>query len=105
MEKNINSQCSDETANIGNKECQHDLGQVERVRKIIEPKTKQFGGKTEFVLDYSTPEALEASKRERHFYQRMLRAYLKGKEYFYFGYVYRYGNRYPQEHKVLVKWV
>jgi hypothetical protein len=44
-----------------------------------------FKGKTEFTLDYSSPEKLSASKAERHFYQRMLRAYLKGKETFSFG--------------------
>lgn len=27
---------------------------------------RTFKGKTDFVLDYSTPETLEASKRERH---------------------------------------
>jgi hypothetical protein len=49
-------------------------------------KTKRrFLGKTEFVIDRTSPEKELASKQERHFYQRMLRAYLKGKEYFNFG--------------------
>lgn len=60
-----------------------------------------FKGKTEFVLDYSTPEKLEASKQDRHFHQRMLRAYLKGKEYFNFGYTYNVDGRVPTQHKVL----
>lgn len=60
-----------------------------------------FKGKTEFVLDYSTQEKLEASKQDRHFHQRMLRAYLKGKEYFNFGYTYNGNARIPTQHKVL----
>lgn len=37
--------------------------------------SRKFLGKTEDFKD----------NRERHFYQRMLRAYLKGKKYFQFG--------------------
>jgi hypothetical protein len=46
---------------------------------------KVFTGKTKFVLDHSSPEALQASKQDRHFWQRMLRAFNAGKETFYFG--------------------
>jgi len=67
-------------------------------------KTRHFGGKTEFVLDYSTPEKLQQSKDDRHFWQRMLRAYLKGKEFFNYGYEYRFNVRYPKQHKVLIIW-
>ncbi len=68
-------------------------------------KTRHFAGKTEFVLDYSTPETLEASKTERRFHQRMLRAYLRGKEYFNFGRQYDgLGGWHPVQHKVLVEW-
>lgn len=64
-----------------------------------------FKGKTEFVLDYSTPEKLEASKQDRHFHQRMLRAYLKGKEYFNFGFTRNaFGQLVPTQHKVLQSW-
>lgn len=38
--------------------------------------TRKFLGKTEGFKD----------NRERHFYQRMLKAYLKGKQYFIFGF-------------------
>lgn len=66
---------------------------------------KVFKGKTEFTLDYSTPEKLEACKRDRHFHQRMLRAYLKGKETFNFGFNYNIdGTRFPIEHNVLLAW-
>lgn len=73
----------------------------------MKPKVRNFGGETEFVLDYSTPETLEASKKHRHFHQRMLRAYLKGKEVFNFGRHYEtlLFKNVPTEHKVLVKWV
>jgi len=64
---------------------------------------QKFAGKTEFVLDYSTPETLANSKRERHFYQRMLRAYLKGKLKFNFGFTYRNGVREQASHIVLIK--
>lgn len=73
-------------------------------QNIVKEKVRTFGGKTEFTLDYSTPETLEASKKERHFHQRMLRAYLKGKEVFNFGFTYVHGHRYPQEHNVLVNY-
>lgn len=63
-----------------------------------------FKGKTEFVLDYSTPEKLAASKTERHFHQRMLRAYLKGKTHLFFGFRYTTTGREPIEHKVLIGW-
>lgn len=66
---------------------------------------KVFKGKTEFVLDYSTPEKLEASKQDRHFHQRMLRAYLKGQTVFNFGFTRSYDGRLrPVEHKVLIGW-
>lgn len=70
-------------------------------------KVRTFGGKTQFTLDYSTPEKLEASKQERHFHQRMLRAYLKGKTHFHFGRHYdKTLLKYvPTVHEVLVKWV
>lgn len=70
------------------------------------PKLRRvFKGKTEFIIDYSTSETLEASKRERHFHQRMLRAYLKGKEVFNFGFTRDHLNRLiPIEHKVLQSW-
>ena len=78
----------------------------ERVRK--------FKGKTEFTItpiDYSTPETIkattekrEADKRERHFYQRMLRAYLRGVDQFNFGFRYDLGQRIPITHKVLFAW-
>jgi hypothetical protein len=77
--------------------------------------TRQFGGKTEFILTQidttnaetiaKTTEQREADKTERHFHQRMLRAYLKGKEYFHFGFTYKYGGRQPESHKVLVNYV
>lgn len=38
--------------------------------------TRKFLGKTEGFVDNT----------ERHFYQRMLKAYLKGKEYFTYGF-------------------
>lgn len=72
------------------------------MKQKIETK-RQFGGKTEFVLDHTSPETLEASKRERHFHQRMLRAYLKGKTHFYFGFGWENGRRKPELHKVLLK--
>lgn len=66
---------------------------------------KVFKGKTQFVLDYSTIETLEASKQDRHFHQRMLRAYLKGKEVFNFGFTKSLdGMLTPIEHKVLFAW-
>lgn len=42
----------------------------------LKPKKRQFLGKTENFK----------SKRERSFFQRMLKAYLAGHEYFHFGY-------------------
>jgi hypothetical protein len=69
-------------------------------------KKRQFAGKTEFVLDYSTPKKLDQSKNERHFYQRMLRAYLKGKTVFEFGFTYdSMGRRRGIQHEVLVRYV
>jgi hypothetical protein len=51
--------------------------------------SRRFLGKTEFVIDRSTPQAELISKRHRHFWQRMLRAYHKGQETFVFhGQVY-----------------
>lgn len=65
-------------------------------------KRKYFAGKTKFIIDYSTPEKLEASKKERHFYQRMLRAYLKGADVFQFGRD-PMTNK-PVQYKVLIEW-
>lgn len=42
--------------------------------------TRKFLGKTKDFKD----------NRERHFYQRMLKAYLKGKQYFFFGFSNQY---------------
>jgi hypothetical protein len=67
-------------------------------------KRRVFKGQTEFVLDYSSHEALEASKRNRHFHQRMLRAYLKGATQFNFGFKYIGGKRFPEVHEVLQAW-
>lgn len=63
-----------------------------------------FKGKTDFVLDYSTPEKLAASKTDRHFNQRMLRAYLKGQTHFYFGFGYTTTGREQIQHEVLIGW-
>lgn len=73
---------------------------------------KVFKGKTEFTIspiDYSTPETIakttekrEADKTDRHFNQRMLRAYLKGQEFFNFGFTRNTFNQLvPVKHKVL----
>lgn len=64
---------------------------------------RNFGGETQFQLDYSTPEKLAKSKKERHFNQRMLRAYLNGKQYFYFGYEWVNGRRQQVRYSVLTK--
>lgn len=65
------------------------------------PPVRVFKGKTEFVLDYTSDETLAQSKAERHFYQRMLRAYLKGKTHFHFGFEYTANfQRIPKLHKV-----
>ena len=81
----------------------------------IKTKKRQFAGKTEFVLTpidtknaktiTKTTEQREADKKERHFYQRMLRAYLKGKENFSFGRKWVNNSWQPIQYKVLVKWV
>ena len=75
------------------------------MEKNMKP-TRHFGGETEFALDYSSPEALEKSKQHRHFHQRMLRAYLKGKEYFHFGRSFNKitGKYDPIPHRVLEVW-
>lgn len=49
---------------------------VSHLTKSQQPTTKKFTGKTEGFTD----------NRERHFYQRMLRAYLKGHTHFNFGF-------------------
>jgi len=87
---------------------------IAAMNKTLSNQKKFFKGKTEFKLttiDNSTPERLkkttnqrEADKRDRHFHQRMLRAYLKGKETFNFGFRYDLATRYPIEHKVLFAW-
>lgn len=70
-----------------------------------EPK-RVFKGKTVFVIDHSTPATLAASKIDRHFHQRMLRAYLKGGTEFNFGFSGRdvTGRLIPQKHPVLFEW-
>ncbi|MCO6149089.1 hypothetical protein [Flavobacterium sp. NRK1] len=55
------------------------------------PKKRQFLGKTDNFKD----------KAERSFYQRMLKAYLKGNEFFHYGYMYIANKRYPKRHAVL----
>lgn len=69
-------------------------------------KKRVFKGETQFTLDYSSPQKLEASKQHRHFHQRMLRAYLKGKEIFHFGRHYDAAQmKYiPTPYKVLTSW-
>lgn len=47
--------------------------------KVPKPKVRKFLGKTEKFKD----------NRERHFYQRMLKAYLKGNTHFQFGKSYK----------------
>lgn len=80
-------------------------------QNIKKESRRVFKGKTEFTLteiDNSTPELLaktteqrESDKRERHFYQRMLRAYCNGRLTFNFGRN-RFGQ--PEEHTVLIGW-
>lgn len=69
-------------------------------------KRRVFKDQTEFILDYSTPEKLETSKRNRHFHQRMLRAYLKGATQFNFGFRGRdiLGKLIPEVYEVLQAW-
>lgn len=71
------------------------------MKQNIETKKKTFGGKTEFALDHSSQESLAESKRERHFHQRMLRAYLKGRTHFFFGFD-NFGD--PVSHRVLINY-
>lgn len=53
---------------------------------------KKFLGKTDNFSD----------NNERHFFQRMLKAYLKGQEFFHFGfYTNKIGERLPRPHEVL----
>jgi len=85
-------------------------------KNIKREPTKVFKGKTEFtltIIDPTTPKTLakttdqrESDKRERHFYQRMLRAYLRGAEYFNFGFHYDkvLRQRTQTQHKVLFAW-
>ena len=56
--------------------------------RIKTTETRKFLGKTENFKD----------KEERHFFQRMLRAYLKGSINFFFGFDHK-GK--PVQHKVL----
>jgi hypothetical protein len=63
-------------------------------QKPQKPVTRTFGGKTDNFTD----------NQERHFYQRMLRAYLKGWEVFYFGFIMTPIGKRPAEHKVSVIW-
>lgn len=57
--------------------------------------TRTFTGKTD---NFSDPQ-------ERHFFQRMLRAYLKGAEFFYFGFKWIGSGRQRQQWKVMQEWV
>lgn len=63
--------------------------------------TRKFLGRTDVQLDYSSPESLAESKQERAFFQRMLRAYLRGAQYFKFGFETIAGRRFPKEWKVM----
>lgn len=66
------------------------------VLKNLKPKVRNFGGKTENFSD----------NRERHFYQRMLRHYLKGHTHFNFGFkTTMIGQRIPETYEVMVKYV
>lgn len=57
----------------------------------IKPARKFLGKTSEFI-----------DKQEKVFHERMLRAYLKGKEYFNFGFTTNsFGMRVPETHKVL----
>lgn len=63
--------------------------------------TRRFVGNTDTPLDYSSPESLAVSKQERHFFDRMLRAYLRGAQYFKFGFETIAGRRVAKEWKVM----
>ena len=63
--------------------------------------TRRFVGNTDTPLDYSSPETLAVSKQERHFMQRMLRAYLRGSQYFRFGFETIASRRVAKEWKVM----
>lgn len=69
-------------------------GEFKRQRAIELNKNpeKNFLGKTSNFTD----------NNERHFFQRMLKAYLRGYEYFHFGfYTNKIGERLPRPHEVL----
>jgi len=79
---------------------------MDALKNVPKPTKTIFGGKTEFSIDYSTPETILRSKTERHFYQRMLRAYLSGKKSFGFGFHYdALGQRHSTMHDVETKQV
>lgn len=75
---------------------------------IIETKqNKKFLGQTEFKLEIPKDTSEEVKiiltngfKKYRHFHNRMLRAYLKGKEFFFCGFEYVNDLRQPIKHKV-----
>ncbi len=68
--------------------------------KNTEPKRK-FIGDLNPKLDHSTPEMLMLTKWNRRYHQAMLKAYLKGKEFFNFGFTRnKEGYRVPQQYKV-----
>lgn len=67
------------------------MSYIKNKRKVITGSKRQFLGKTEGFKD----------KQEKSFYQRMLKAYLAGHEYFHFGYEYIFNKRVPARHLVL----
>lgn len=46
---------------------------------------RTFTGKLHIDRRYNSPEMLESTKHAQHYYDRMLRAYLKGKPIFQYG--------------------
>jgi len=67
---------------------------IKREARIKNKSSKKFAGKMENFKD----------NQERHFYQRMLRAYLKGWQYFDFGFEYTPTGRRPKQHEVMVSY-
>jgi len=67
--------------------------------KIQPVQQRFFLGKLDNPIDYNN---LEASKADRHFQQRMLRAYLKGHTHFNYGFTRSFDGRLiPIKHEVL----